>query len=107
MKVVKKIWVIVDKKRRVIGSGVPRNRELKFIESTDGTQRILSYGSKKKAEAGFKVSGFYSWGEVGKYLLEEYEYGKSWQEPDGTWKRSGVKFEDFLEAVEAQFSIEI
>lgn len=73
----RKTWVIMDKKRMVIGAGVPRNRELKFLTDESGTSRILTYPSKGRAEAGFKTSGFYCFGEVGKYMAEQY--GEEWQ----------------------------
>ena len=101
--VTRKVWVIVDKKRKLIGMGVPRNRSLKMIDDYDGTGRILTYGSKKKAEAGFKSSGFYTWG-LGDYLLNEYGYC-CWGNREDPRAKPQVRFEDFLEAVEATISI--
>jgi hypothetical protein len=105
MKLEKKVWVIMDKKRKVIGMGTPRNRELKFFDSIKGSNRILTYKSKRMAEAGFKSSGFYD--HTGDYLEKEYDYGAQWEDENGERKWSGVIFEDFLEAVEATIIIEI
>lgn len=69
-----KKWVIMDKQRRVIAKGVPRNRSLILLSDKDDQQRILDYTTKKRAEAGFTGCGF--WGnkdpenEGKKYDLE-------------------------------------
>lgn len=83
----------MDKKRRIIARGVPRNRELRFVEDTKGSNRILTYKSKAMAMAGFKYSGFYTWDRCVDYI--EKEYGK------------GAKEGDYLEAVEAELIIKI
>jgi hypothetical protein len=77
MEIKKTVWVIMDKKRKVIGSGVPRNRELKLIDDPKGTARILTYASKNKAISGFRDSGFFCWGDAHDYMEENY--GEDWQ----------------------------
>lgn len=57
MKLVQSVWVIMDKNKKAIACGVPRNREMKMFE--DCNSRILTYQSEKKAIAGFTSSGFY------------------------------------------------
>lgn len=93
----KTVWVIMDKNRKIIGSGVPRNRELKFVNDPKGTSRILTYPSRGYAEAGFKSSGFYMWNGVGDYVKETYGKGRDWYE---------IKDEEFLEAVEVKMTLE-
>lgn len=94
----------MDKNRKVIGMGVPRNRRLQFLNQKEGSGRILTYNSKKRAEAGFKVSGFWTW-DVADYLKETYGYGEWWLDDDGKRQSLNVKFEDFLEAVEIEITI--
>lgn len=48
----------MDKKRRVIAKGTPRNRYLVPIDWKD-RKRIIYYDSKGVAEARFKSYGFY------------------------------------------------
>ena len=55
----KVVWVIMTKDRKYIAKGTPRNRYLIPIEDTKNTKRYLTYSSKGRAEAGFKLSGFY------------------------------------------------
>ncbi len=52
-------WVIMDKKRRVIAKGVPRNRWLVRLDDYKDKKRILFYDTKKRAEAAFNGCGFY------------------------------------------------
>lgn len=103
MPITKKVWVIVDKNRMVMGMGQPRQRELNFITAVDGSQRILTYGTKKRAQTGFTGSGFYS-SKVSEYLLEQYGYGGWTNEKDPRYNKE-IKFKDFLEAVEAEITI--
>lgn len=95
----KKAWVIMDKTRAIIAKGVPRNRYLGWTEDDD-LGRILTYVSKGKAEAGFKVSGFFMGsGDMLDYIRRTYP------------AVSGLNYlrrEDwvkFLEAVEVEFVI--
>jgi len=53
------VWVIMTKNRKYIAKGVPRNRYMVSVDDIDDTKRYLTYSSKGKAEAGFKISGFY------------------------------------------------
>lgn len=74
-------WIIMSKDRTLIAKGTPRNRALVHVNNDKDKKRILTYDSKGRAEAGFKVSGFY-----GQHLIEGHERGSSLSE--------------FLEAVE-------
>lgn len=53
------VWVIMTKDHKYIAKGVPRNRWLIPIDDENDNKRILTYTTKKKAENGFKLSGFY------------------------------------------------
>lgn len=55
-----KKWIIVSKDETLIAKGIPRNRHLVPISDDTDKKRIMYYDSKKKAESGFKVSGFYN-----------------------------------------------
>lgn len=55
-----KKWIIMDKGRRVIAKGVPRNRQLIPLNDTEDQQRILDYTTKSRAVAGFTGCGFYN-----------------------------------------------
>ena len=83
MRIEEKVWIIVSKDRKVIAKGVPRDRYLIAISDETDKKRILTYASKKKAEAGFKNSFFYQ-----SHGLEKH-----------------YKADD-LEAIEASFLIE-
>ena len=61
-----KAWLIMDKDRKYLAVGTPRNREIMKLTDYNG-KRILTYKSKKVAENGFKLSGFYCWGDVPDY----------------------------------------
>jgi len=91
MEIVKNVWVIMDKNHKVLGMGSPRRRELKFIDSTKGTNKILTYRSRKMAESAFKVSGFYTW-DCREYMTKTY--GSEYSRYDN--------WENILEAVEAE-----
>lgn len=82
----KKVWLIMSKDRTLVAKGTPRNRELVRTDDVKDTKRYLTYSSKAKAEAGYKVSGFY-----GMHQLNDFSYGKS--------------LSDFLEAVECEMII--
>ena len=68
------VWLIMSKDRKLVAKGTPRNRCLVDVNDKTDKKRYLTYSSKGKAEAGFKVSGFWGmpaeWerGERGKYL---------------------------------------
>lgn len=53
------VWVIMSKDRKAIACGVPRNRKLKPVDDI-GNNRILTYSSQGKAEAGFRDNWFYN-----------------------------------------------
>ena len=55
----KTVWVIMSKDRQYIARGTPRNRYLVRTDDDKNIMRYLTYSTKGKAEAGFKVSGFY------------------------------------------------
>jgi uncharacterized protein with PIN domain len=55
----KTVWVIMTKDRKYIAKGVPRNRWLISVDDKEDNKRVLTYTTKKKAENGFKLSGFY------------------------------------------------
>lgn len=65
-----KKWVIMDVDRKVIAKGVPRDRHLVPVDDVKDKKRILYYDSKGRAEAGFKVSGFYGNDFRNPYRLE-------------------------------------
>ena len=70
MEIKETVWVIMTKDEKKIAKGVPRNRYLIDIGDKSDKKRILTYGSKSKAEAGFRVSGFYGGSE---YDEKDYE----------------------------------
>lgn len=70
MEIKEVVWVIMTKDGKKIAKGVPRNRYLIDIEDKTDKKRILTYGSKAKAEAGFRMSRFYGGYE---YNEEDYE----------------------------------
>lgn len=115
MKLVQNVWVIMDKHKKAIACGVPRNREMKMFE--DCNSRILTYQSEKKAIAGFTSSGFYDrtkredtgdehWGRS--YLDETY--GEP-VEFIGYDKKKHTRYEwnykDICVAVKAEIIIEV
>jgi hypothetical protein len=68
-------WVIMDKSKKAIACGSPRNRSMKMMGGGKIT-RVLLYGSKSKAIAGFSGgNGFYD---------ETYQAG---DEPHPTYLR--------------------
>ncbi len=85
-------WVIMDKTKKVIAVGSPRNRELRVLEEAKNV-RVMIYGSKAKAESGFKDSGFYAFGKAASYLQETYGLGRR-------------NFEDICIAVPAKLVID-
>ena len=83
----KKVWLIMSKDRQLIAKGTPRDRHLIRVDNESDKKRLLTYDSKGRAEAGFKVCGFYGQG-----LIEGFERGS--------------KLSDYLEAVECVMSID-
>lgn len=83
MSITKKVWIIVSKDRKVIAKGAPMHRYLISIDNEEDTKRVLTYGSKQKAEIAFSNYSFNQLSLKGKH------YGPS-----------------DLEAVEATFSID-
>jgi hypothetical protein len=55
-----KCWVIMTKDREVIARGTPRNRELRYVNDTTGSRRILTYKTEGLARAGYTTSWFYN-----------------------------------------------
>jgi len=53
-------WIIMDKKRRVIAKGVPRDRHLISVDDIGDKKRVLYYDTEGKARSGFTSSGFYN-----------------------------------------------
>lgn len=74
IEIVERKWILVDKARKVIARGIPRNRKLVFVDGPSKA-RILTYRSKATAISGGLSAGFYSW-EVDEYMAEQY--GKDW-----------------------------
>lgn len=115
MKLVQDVWVIMDKNRKAIACGVPRNREMKMFE--DCNSRILTYQSEKKAIAGFTSSGFYDrtakqldddpyWGES--YLDKTYGTPVRFKGYDGKMHtRYEWDYKEICVAVKAQIIIEV
>lgn len=104
----------MDKNKKAIACGVPRNREMKLFENCNS--RILTYQSKRKAEAGFKVSGFYDvTGRTGEYTdgdnptYLDITYGKKEFRKGqyGTYTHYEWDYKDICVAVEAQITIEV
>lgn len=62
-------WVIMNQDKTVIAKGVPRNRELILVDDKTDKKRVLTYNSKKKAEAGFLGNWF--WDRSGKKLTKK------------------------------------
>ena len=61
MVITEKKWCIMTKDRKYIAKGTPRNREMVAVQDLDkDKKRFLTYNSKKIAENGFILSGFYS-----------------------------------------------
>lgn len=63
-------WIIMDRERKVIAVGVPRNRQLVMLDSGFKT-RILFYSSQKMAENAFSRAGFYDH-TTGDYFRKTY-----------------------------------
>lgn len=66
------MWVIMDKGKKAIACGSPRNRSMRMVESLkDNPMRILMYGTEKRALAAFSGGlGFYD--ETDGYLASTY-----------------------------------
>lgn len=64
------VWVLMDKTRKIIAKGVPRDRHLIFLDDPKDSKRIITYTSQKRAEA--VASGFYIKENVRPHLREIY-----------------------------------
>lgn len=68
----KTVWLIMDKTRKVIAKGVPRNRYLCLVDDQTDKKRLLTYNSEGMAKNGFISSGFYNGAGVKQYLNDKY-----------------------------------
>lgn len=59
MKIIEEKWVIMDKNRKVIAKGSPRNRHLVFLDDKKDKKRFLTYTSEAIARVAYENSGFY------------------------------------------------
>lgn len=99
--VIKTYWVMMDKKRKVIGMGVPRDRRLQFLDSYDGSGRLLTYKTKGRASAGYRGSGFWTSSDVKTYVIENYPENTETNDMGYKW----IANWEFLEAVEIEIII--
>ena len=77
-------WVIMDKEKKAIACGSPRNRSMRLLADKSKITRVLLYGTKSKAISGFSGgNGFYD---------ETYQEGP---EPHPTYLRK--TYGDFRE----------
>lgn len=79
----------MSKDRKYIACGVPRNRSLIPVEESFD-QRLLHYQTKKKAELGYRMSGFYGQIDILK------EAGFDWSDD----------LSNILEPVQAKITVE-
>lgn len=103
MEIRKRVWVIMDQKRGIIGKGIPRNRYL-YLVSDENESRILTYSSKGRAEAGFHGSWFYRARGVEEYFKRVYGIWDEWK--DGEHIHHGLEEKDVIEAVECDLILE-
>jgi hypothetical protein len=68
----KTVWLIMDKTRKVIAKGVPRNRYLCMVDDIKDRKRLLTYNSERMAINGFTSSGFYRGDGVNQYLADKF-----------------------------------
>ena len=92
----KTVWLIMDKKRKVIAKGVPRNRYLCLVDDTKDRKRLLTYNSEGMAKNGFTNSGFYTGEGVQEYFIREYGM-----------KGDVYSYTEYLEPVEAKLTVKI
>ncbi len=103
MKITRKVWLIMDRNRKIIAKGVPRNRRLFMVDDPEGTTRVLTYDTKRRAESCFKNGlWFYSTTDVSAYLQKTYGFG--W---NSETKQYVNNQEEFMEAVEAEMTFTI
>lgn len=57
------VWVIMSKDRKLIATGYPRKRNLTPVAEA-GKERLLTYKTKRTAEAAYRTSGFYGGGNI-------------------------------------------
>jgi hypothetical protein len=90
------LWAIMDKKKKAIACGSPRNRSMRLLSTLiDEPSRIILYGTEGRAKAGFSNgNGFYdeTWDDgngddkyTNTYLKKTYVKG------DDNWIRSYEK----------------
>jgi hypothetical protein len=84
------VWIIADTHRKIVAVGSPRNRRLNYVDKLK--ERVLTYGTRSKAQLGITMSGFYTH-DCADYIQETYGYG-----------RFRIPFEKFLEPVECALS---
>lgn len=82
------LWVIMDKSKKAIACGSPRNRSMRLLSEIEkNTSRILLYGTEGRARAGFS-------GGMG-FFDETYNTGKN---PHPTYLRKTYgDFKDYEE----------
>jgi len=97
----------MDKNRKIIAKGTPRNRYLVTLEEEDNSERYLTYTSKKKAEAGFKCSWFFTTEAVEEVFKKEYGYIPWHRDTNGNVIHENFEQETCMEAVEAAMIFEI
>lgn len=83
------VWVIMSKDRTLIAKGNVRDRHLVPVDDELDKKRILTYTTKGKAAAAFKVSGF-----CGMELLPGFDYNYQ-----------GVNLTKYLEPVEVHMQM--
>lgn len=73
------MWTIMDKNKKAIACGSPRNRSMRLVESLDTNKvRIILYGTKGRAVSAFSGNlGFYD--ETDGYIKTNYP------DPDRSW----------------------
>jgi hypothetical protein len=101
-----KTWVIMDKKRKVIGMGVPRNRYLDWVETENASPRILTYSTEGRARSGYTASGFFKSDEIAKYLFDTYDWGVWWDENRQIHRGKNEDDNSVFEPVMVEISIE-
>jgi len=88
----KEVWVLMDRRRRIIAKGTPRNRHLVFVDDQKDNKRILTYRTKATAEA--NSTGFWLFG-VEDYLSRTYKLKDSEQPRlDAVKARLVIEIED-------------
>jgi len=110
----------MDKGHKAIACGTTRNRHLQLLDG-DFKMRLITYNTKGKAEAGFRVSQFYL-GDAAEYMektygeevtIKRYKSG-TWNSPDReledytyTHVNQDKRHDEIYEAVEATLTLDI